>query len=385
VNSDELLRPWYDRLVEDLPGLRLFDAHTHIGADDPDGFRSAAPDLVASLATVGARGVVFPMQEPGGYPAANDRVLEASAASEGRLVPFCRLDPAHDPVAELERCLAAGARGVKLHPRAESFSLADPQVEGIFAIAAERRLPVLVHAGRGIPALGRHALELSERFPDARLILAHAGICDLSWIWRHAPEHPNLFFDTAWWSSVDLLALLALVPPGQVLFASDAPYGTPLQAAVMTLRCALQVGLRPEQVVGVAGGQLERVLAGEDALDLGPAPGTSALCGDVLLERIDSFLVNAIGRLFTDQSAEEPVALARLAAEVGEDAPQAAVCRSVLALLDCYENVVAESVNGGGPQRPGTHLVVTAAGLARTPDVPLPPDPEPVSVGERSA
>jgi len=384
VNSDELLRPWYDRLVEDLPDLRLFDAHTHIGADDPDGFRSAAPDLIASLAAVDARGVVFPMHEPEGYLAANDRVLEAASSSEGRLMPFCRLDPAHDAVAELERCLAAGARGVKLHPRAESFSLADPPVEKIFAIAAERRLPVLVHAGRGIPALGRHALELTERFPDARLILAHAGICDLSWIWRHAPEHPNLFFDTAWWSSVDLLALLALVPPGQVLFASDAPYGTPLQAAVMTLRCALQVGLGPEQVVGVAGAQLERLLAGEEPLDLGPAPGTGALCGDVLLERIDSFLVNAIGRLFTDQSAEEPVALARLAAEVGEDAPQAAVCRSVLALLDYYEDVVAAAGNGGGPQRPGTHLVVTAAGLARTPDVPLPPDPEPVSVGERS-
>ena len=29
----------------------------------------------------------------------------------------------------------------------------------MFALADERRLPVLVHAGRGIPALGRHAVE----------------------------------------------------------------------------------------------------------------------------------------------------------------------------------------------------------------------------------
>ena len=32
------------------------------------------------------------------------------------------------------------------------------------------------------------------KYPNMRLILAHAGICDLSWIWRVAPDYPNLFF-----------------------------------------------------------------------------------------------------------------------------------------------------------------------------------------------
>ena len=117
----------------------------------------------------------------------------------------------------------------------------------MFALADERRLPVLVHAGRGIPALGRHAVEATGRHPGMRLILAHAGISDLAWIWREAPDHPNLFFDTSWWSPADLQALLALVPPGQILMASDAPYGSPAWAAVMTTRNALQVGLDAEQ------------------------------------------------------------------------------------------------------------------------------------------
>ena len=81
-----------------------------------------------------------------------------------------------------------------------------------------------------------------------RLILAHAGISDLSWIWREAPDHPNLFFDTAWWSPTDLQALLALVPPGQILFASDAPYGATAMSATWALRHALQVGLSPDQM-----------------------------------------------------------------------------------------------------------------------------------------
>ena len=94
--------------------------------------------------------------------------------------------------------------GIKLHPRAEQFTLDHPEVKPLIALAHERSLPVLIHAGRGIPALGLHAVQLAGEFPNARLILAHAGICDLSWIWRVAADHPNLLFDTAWWLPSDL-------------------------------------------------------------------------------------------------------------------------------------------------------------------------------------
>ena len=388
--ADELLVPWFTSLVEDLPSVRLFDAHSHIGRNDPDGFACAPEELLDALAAADSRTVVFPMQEPDGYRAANDEVIAAARDSGGRLVPFCRLDPHDDPVAEAERCLAAGARGIKLHPRAERFSLADRAVLDVFALAAERRLPVIVHAGRGIPALGRHAVELAERFPGARPILAHAAISDLAWIWREAPEHPNLFYDTAWWSPVDLIALFALVPPGQILYASDTPYGTPLQTAILTLRCALEAGLSEEQVVSVAGAQLERLLGGEDTLDLGPAPGGTEAPVDLLLERVHALLNTAIGRIMAGDSAEEAIGLARLACEVGDDAPQAEVCRSIVALLDRHDRNLpaarrfAEEHGGEGQHFPGLHLVVTAAGVARTPTVRVPPAPEAVGVGERS-
>ena len=47
---------------------------------------------------------------------------------------------------------------------------------------------MLIHAGRGIPALGRHSLELASEFADARLILAHAAVSDLAWLWRECPR-----------------------------------------------------------------------------------------------------------------------------------------------------------------------------------------------------
>ena len=388
--ADAYLRPWYDAAAAVVPGWKPFDAHTHTGADDPDGYRLTVRELLDGLAEIGSDAAVFTMHEPGGYPPANDRVLAEAAASDGRLVPFCRLDPhSGDAAAEAERCLDAGARGIKLHPRAERFRLEERLTEPIFAVANERRVPVLIHAGRGIPALGRDAVELCERFPGARLILAHAAVCDLGWIWREAPSHPNLFFDTAWWNATDLLALFALVPPGQILYGSDAPYGTPLQSTLLALRCALQAGVDPQAWPEIGGGQMRRLCAGEDPVDLGPAPGHGSIETDLLLERVSSYLQTAVGRLLLREAAEEYVALARLACEVGDGAPQAPVCRSILALLDRFDHYAEEQPEDlrekEGEQRfPGLHLVITAAGVALTPDVPLPAEPEPVAAGERT-
>ncbi len=316
--SDDGILPWLSRMREELPELEPLDAHTHIGFNDPDGYSCARDELVAALGRIDGRAIVFPMQEPGGYRDPNDMVIREAEASGGRLFAFCRLDPHDSPLAEAERALAAGARGIKLHPRAERFALDHPDLQPVFALADERRLTILCHAGRGIPALGRHAIEACARYPNMRLILAHAGISDLSWIWRLAPAHPNLFFDTAWWSPSDLQTLLALVPPGQVLMGSDAPYGTPAWGAASALRHALQVGLDDVQVRAVLGAQAERLLAYEEPLDLGPAPGPGRLPQDPLLDRVYAFLLSALGQMFNGVEPAETLSLVRLACDVGD-------------------------------------------------------------------
>ncbi len=364
--------PWLDRLREEVPDIEVLDAHTHIGFNDPDGYSCTCAELTASLERTDARAFVFPMHEPDGYSAANDMVIDEAERCEGRLFPFARLDPHEDALAEAERALARGARGIKLHPRAEQFTLDHPGLQPVFALANERRLPVLVHAGRGIPALGRHSVDATGRHPGMQLILAHAGISDLAWIWRETPDHPNLFFDTSWWSPADLQALFALVAPGQILMASDAPYGSPTWATVMSGRNALQVGLDAEQTRGVLGGQALRLVNGEEPLDLGPAPGVEGLSRDPLLDRVYSSLMSALGQMFQGVEPSETLALVRLACDVGDDAPQAPVCRWVLELLDQRERYSPDG--DGRPARfaPGLHFAVAAIGIVRTPDVPVP-------------
>jgi len=376
--ADHLLLPW----VEALPSFDYFDAHTHTGQNDPDGFGATAAQLLDALALVDARAVVFTMHEPDGYAAANDRVIAEAQASDGRLVPFCRVDPNADAVREAERCLARGARGIKLHPRAERFALDHPEVDRLCAMANERRLPIVVHAGRGIPALGRHAYDLTGRYPGLRLILAHAGVSDLAWLWRHADERPNLLYDTSWWTVSDFFALFSLVPPGRILMASDAPYGTPVTGVLYATRCALQVGLTQEQLQCVAGLQLERVLAGEDLIDAGPAPGPPAAPQDVLLDRIYTFALTATSRMLYGQRGDEYLGLARLACDVGDDAPQGPVAASVAALIERWERYTEGRPVKDGVAAPGVQLAIAACIVARTPDVPL-PGVEAVDLDER--
>jgi predicted TIM-barrel fold metal-dependent hydrolase len=371
VRDDDQLRPWFAHAIAQVPGVGVYDAHMHIGENDPDGFKAKTEDIVAALELADARGIVFPFNEPGGYPPANDHVIADSAASNGRLVAFCRVDPTTGSApAEAVRALDAGAVGIKLHPRAEGFTMDEPEVRKVFEVAHERRVPVLIHAGRGIPALGRHTAELAAALPDARVILAHCGISDLSWIWRLAQRTPNLYFDTSWWSPADVIALCALVPPGQVLFASDAPYGTPLQHSLFVIRCALQAGLSQEQVLGLMGGQAARLVASAEPLDLGPALDRRELPVDVLLMRVNTFLHTALGRIFSGGDPEETIALARLACYAGEEEPRREVFNSILRLLDLAEERLHPPPLDPGAA--GVHLLMTALCLAATSDVPVP-------------
>src|SRR5207302_5925287 len=98
-------------------------------------------ELLGALDRCGtSRAFVFCLDEPDRHPAfraGNDRTLEFAERSNGRLIPFVRLDLAEGPIEEATRCLDRGARGIKLHPRAQGFLLNDERLAPVFALAAE--------------------------------------------------------------------------------------------------------------------------------------------------------------------------------------------------------------------------------------------------------
>src|SRR5947199_5478151 len=177
------MQAWEQELRRELPAdAEIFDAHVHLGTDI-DGFRGDYEELERIQKRFGiSRAFVFCLDEPDRHPAfraANDRTLAYAERSQGRLIPFVRLDLAEDPIEEATRCIDRGARGIKLHPRAQAFLLNDERLAPIFALAAERAVPILIHGGRGLPPIADHLARLHARYPDVALIIAHAGIADL--------------------------------------------------------------------------------------------------------------------------------------------------------------------------------------------------------------
>jgi len=218
---------------------------------------------------------------------------------------------------------------------------------------------------------------LAKKYPEARVVLAHGALTDLSWVWKELPTCPNVFIDTSTWSASDLTAVLALVPPGQILYGSDIPYFTPFLVATLVARCALHLGLSPEKLECIMGGQLERLIRGEDPIDVGPPPGRQRLAIDILLERVYTLLVMAVGRMLNGDTGYEALALARLGCELADtDAPAAEAARHVLAILDRQERFAREHATDGAPFYPGVRLIMLAAGIARTPEVSLPANPD---------
>jgi hypothetical protein len=371
VYADELLVPWYEALRSSLPAVDVFDCHTHVGVNDPRGFSATADQLLDALALADARAAVFPLKEPGGYAEANLAVARLSAENPDRLVSFARLDPADEPLRQARDALAAGASGLKLHLTGEDFAVDDKRLEAVYAVADERQLPVIVHAGPELETLGESVLALLERHRGLRMILAHGALPDLAWLWREAPSYPNLFFDTSWWGASATLALFALVPPGRVLCGSDLPYCTPLSATMTALRCGAHAGLSGAQLASVVGGQFARLVQGEDPLDLGPPAGEAGLQVSILLERVFVTLTSAIEPLQRGEDAAQPLRIARQACRVPEDHPDAPVLRCVAALLDLYDDR-AEELAQPNRYAPGWDLIHAAAVLARTPRAPVP-------------
>jgi predicted TIM-barrel fold metal-dependent hydrolase len=287
------------------PGAQIFDAHLHLG-HDIDGFSGQYEELERILDTYGiSRAFMFCMDEPDREPAfraPNDRTLEHAERSGGRLIPFVRLDMNERPIDEAVRCLDRGARGIKLHPRAQRFALNDERLAPVFELAAERRVPILIHGGRGLPPIADHLSRLVERYPEAQLIIAHAGIADLAALAGAFAGRKGVFFDTSVWSPVDLLDFFHQVPPEQILYASDYPYGRQPQSLLIAIRTAITAGLDERQLRDMLAGNANRIAEGEEPLDPSQPSGDGEFRQSLALARIHQYLSMATPLLWTRQS-----------------------------------------------------------------------------------
>src|SRR6266550_214642 len=273
----ELVEQWDEVLRRLLPpDADIFDAHLHLG-HDIDAMVGDYEQLEELMARYGiSRAFMFCLDEPDRHPsfrAANDRTLAFAERSNGRLIPFLRLDLNESPLDEARRCLAKGARGIKLHPRAQRFTATDERLGPVFELAAEHRVP----------------------------ILTHGGIADLAALARVMAGRRGVLFDTSTWSPVDLLDVYRQVPPEQIVYASDYPYGQQPGSLLIALKTALYAGYSEEQLRGMLG-RTATALADGEALPEPTSPlGDESFAQPIQLARIHQYISMSTPLLWTRQ------------------------------------------------------------------------------------
>jgi hypothetical protein len=112
----------------------------------------------------------------------------------------------------------------------------------------------------------------------------------------------GVFFDTSVWSPVDLLDFFHQVPPEQILYASDYPYGRQPQSLLIALRTAITAGLNVGQLRDMLAGNANRIAGGEEPLEPSAPVGDGEFRQSMALARIHQYLSMATPLLWTRQS-----------------------------------------------------------------------------------
>ena len=255
-----------DRFRARLAGHEVWDAHAHVGCDI-DASRLTAADLVERLDMFGVeRAVVFPMNDPRQgfcFHHPNDLVWAAYQRYPDRLIPFFRLNPNFPSREEYERRVGQGFRGIKLHPRSQSFRIAGPQVMEVYSWAEAVGLPVLRHTGKGAENVVDDIREVIDAFPALRLILGHSALQELPRCCSQCSNCDWVLFDTSTLGREQLRELFKRTDPRKIAYGSDLPFGDEAHELVRVLEVAEEAGLDDEALALVLGGNIRRWVESE--------------------------------------------------------------------------------------------------------------------------
>lgn len=232
--------------------MKLVDVHAHIFPDKIANKASVAigrfydnfhpmeeNGTIARLTELGEQAgvnhyVVFSAAtRPEQVHSINDFIAEQMKANPEKITGLERLHPdMENPEEEIDRMIALGLKGVKLHPDFQEFYVDSPGAKRLYAYL-EGKLPVLFHAGdyRYSYSSPRRIAQVSDEFPELTIIAAHFG----GWSeWREAIEwivpRKRIFVDTcsALYSMSDEEAykIIEMYGANRVLFGTDYPMCT---------------------------------------------------------------------------------------------------------------------------------------------------------------
>jgi hypothetical protein len=97
------------------------------------------------------------------------------------------------------------------------------------------------------------------------------------------------------------LSFFRLVPPEQIVYASDYPYGQQPASLLIALRSARAAGLSEPQIRNILGPNANRIADGEPPLEPSRAEGSDVVTQPITLARIHQYLSMVMPLLFARQ------------------------------------------------------------------------------------
>ncbi len=254
----------------DLAAIKAIDTHVHVEADH-QGHHALDAELLAASAAYFKSGanatptldeiaqyyrerqlaaVIFTIDAhtaTGQDALSSEAIVEQAGAHADVLIPFCSVDPHDGPnaVSRLRDLVAAGARGLKLHPSLQAFSPNAPTFYPLYETAAALGVPIIFHTGQtglgaGLPGGRGIKLRYSDPmliddvaadFPTLSIVLAHPSVPWQDAAISIATHKANVMIDLSGWSPTYFPPQLVRAINGllkhKMMFGSDYPLITP--------------------------------------------------------------------------------------------------------------------------------------------------------------
>lgn len=187
---------------------------------------SNLPNLLGSMEKTGIQKSIVLALEP---HVSTDCILK-TCRNNPNLIPFCSVHPYDkDKKEKVKRYVAAGCKGLKIHPVIQQVSPSDPATFELLEEVKPHAIPVLFHVGWGSIGKSNYGFIenyniLLKNFPDMPFIFAHIGFYEPMPFLDLIEKHQNVYTDISWQPPGIILQALDRLGENRVIFGSDWPF-----------------------------------------------------------------------------------------------------------------------------------------------------------------
>ncbi len=210
----------------------IIDIHAHLGTSwvgwsedyaDLEGFIGLMDQFGVNISCVNSWQLSYdPIK-------GNKEIFDAVKKYPERLIGLGVISPRYKQTLvkqEIDKCVKEyGMKGLKLHPTLNEYYADSIIVDPVMEKAIHYDIPLLFHTWNDDHSNPRRIAALAQRFPQAKIIMAHMGFEDWLEAIVIAEKAENIYLDTAGTTTEWLIIKTAVERCGEdkILFGSDSP------------------------------------------------------------------------------------------------------------------------------------------------------------------